>query len=372
MPSLDSLPGDQRAVLQLVLSRGRSYDEIARLLSIDPAAVRERALAAIDALGPDTGVPAENRGRIADYLLGQRPDQSEIDAVRDLLARSPSERAWTRVVASELAPLATEGLPEIPTEASEPSAGTHDAPSSEPATTAGSTRPGSSETEAAQPAAAAAGRSFAPAAAEEAAPGGAQSGDGADGGADGSDRRRRSSRLGGAVVIALAVVAVAVVLFFVLRSNGNSPSHQAAATPPATSTTSAGSPSSTTSTTSSTSAKVVAQINLTPPHTGSKAAGIAEVLNEGTSQGVAIVAQNVPPNSTKPPNAYAVWLYNSPSDAQILGFVNPGVGSNGRLSTAGALPSNARHYKKLIVTVETTAKPKAPGTVILEGPLTGI
>jgi hypothetical protein len=43
MAALDSLPGDQRAVLQLVLGRGRSYDEIARLLSIDPDAVRERA-----------------------------------------------------------------------------------------------------------------------------------------------------------------------------------------------------------------------------------------------------------------------------------------------------------------------------------------
>ena len=60
----------------------------------------------------------------------------------------------------------------------------------------------------------------------------------------------------------------------------------------------------------------------------SKAAGIAEVLNEGSADGVAIVAQNMPPNANKPPNAYAVWLYNSPTDAQILGFVNPGVGKH--------------------------------------------
>jgi len=46
MASLDDLPADQRAVLQLVLQRGRTYDEIARLLSIDRAAVRARALAA--------------------------------------------------------------------------------------------------------------------------------------------------------------------------------------------------------------------------------------------------------------------------------------------------------------------------------------
>ncbi len=57
MASLDSLPPDQRAVLQLVLQRGRSYDDIAQLLSIDRAAVRDRALAAFDALGPQTRVP---------------------------------------------------------------------------------------------------------------------------------------------------------------------------------------------------------------------------------------------------------------------------------------------------------------------------
>jgi hypothetical protein len=117
---------------------------------------------------------------------------------------------------------------------------------------------------------------------------------------------------------------------------------------------------------------VIAQINLTPPQTGSKTAGIAEVLKEGANNGIAIVAQNVPPNTTKPPNAYAVWLYNSPSDAHILGFVNPGVSKSGRLSTAGGLPANASHYKQLIVTLETQASPKTPGTIILQGALTGL
>jgi hypothetical protein len=348
MPSLDSLPGDQRAVLQLVLSRGRSYDQIAQMLSINRSAVRERALAALSALGPETPVPEENRARIADYLLGQLADQDAIDEVRDLLARSPAERAWARVVASELAPLADNGLPEIPTEA-------------EPSRPAAAAR---------APAVA----SAASGAAAEAPPAAAGAGDANEAGDGGSARRPRSSRLGGAIVIAVTVVIVAVVLFFVLRSSGG-PKHQAAASAGSTTSgsSSAASTSSTTSSTSSgTQARVVAQINLTPPRSGSKAAGIAEVLNEGTSQGVALVAQNVPPNSTKPPNAYAVWLYNSPKDAQILGFVNPGVGSNGRLSTAGALPSNAKHFKQLIVTVETQAKPKAPGTIILQGALTGL
>jgi len=113
MASLDSLPADQRAVLQLVLQRGRSYDEIARLLSIDRAAVRQRALTAFDLLGPQTGVEAQRRALITDYLLGQLPPAVAAQT-RDRLAESPGERAWARVLASELAPLTKEPLPEIP------------------------------------------------------------------------------------------------------------------------------------------------------------------------------------------------------------------------------------------------------------------
>ena len=354
MASLDSLPGDQRAVLQLVLSRGRSYEKIGGLLSIDPSAVRERAQLALDALCPDTHITPEAQARVADYLLGQLPD-SETREVRDLLAGSPDARAWARVVSSELAPLAGERpMPEIPAERSpardhaEPIAGLGPAqPESEPAESKrrrGRRRRQRTEAEAAP--------------------------------AD----SRRSSRLGGALVILLAVVAVGAVLFFVLRG-GHSTNHAAASSSTTTSSTatssaaaSATTPTTASSTSSGTSAKVVAQINLTPPPSDkkSKAAGIAEVLNEGNTDGVAIVAQHVPPNSTKPPDAYAVWLYNSPKDAKILGFVNPGVGKTGRLSTAGALPTNASHYKQLIVTVETTASPKAPGTIILQGALTNL
>src|ERR1700749_2782828 len=118
MPSLDNLPGDQRAVLEMVLVRGRSYDEIAKLLSLDRAKVRERAQIALDSIGPHTEVAPEHQHRIADYPLGQLPE-GEVQEVRDLLADSPTDRAWARVVASELAPLtAGRPLPEIPVERS--------------------------------------------------------------------------------------------------------------------------------------------------------------------------------------------------------------------------------------------------------------
>lgn len=308
MASLESLPADQRAVLQLVLQRGHSYDNIAGLLRIDRAAVRDRAHSALDALGPQTGVPAEQRALMSDYLLGQLPP-SLSDQVRERLAESASDRAWARVVASELAPLASGRLPEIPVE---PSAARVPEP---------------------------------PVAGE-----------------------RPRSRLGGAILLAGgALVAIGVVIaVVVLVSNGSSSKHSSSASQTA----AASTPTSTsTSTTASTSAHLVSQINLNPPDTRSKAAGIADVLRQGSVRGIAVAAQGLTPNTKHPTNAYAVWLYNSASDSHILGFVNPGVGSNGRLQTASALPSNAARYKQLIVTLETQANPPAPGKIVLTGPL---
>jgi sigma-70-like protein len=347
MPSFDNLPADQRAVLQMVVSRGRSYEEIAGLLSINPAAVRERAQIALDTIGPHSDEPPEHQHRIADYLLGQLSD-ADAEGVRELLADSPGDRAWARVVSSELVPLAGDTpLPEIPVERPAPREPEAPSPAAPPADGPASVAP-----EAEPPVAG-------PAAGPAAPPAGA----------------KRSSRLGGALLIILGVVAVAAILFFVLRG-GDSKKHVAPtpttiSTAPASASTTA-STSSATASTSGTSANVLAQINLSPPSGAkpSKAVGIAEVLNEGDADGIAIVAQKVPPNATKPPNAYAVWLYNSQKDSKLLGFVNPGVGTTGRLSTAGPLPTNAAHYKELIVSVETTASPKEPGPIILQGALT--
>lgn len=306
MASLENLPADQRAVLSLVLQQGRSYDEIAQLLSIERAAVRDRAQAALAALGPPTGIAHEQRALLTDYLLGQLPEGVE-DHVRERLAADPGERAWARVIGSELAPLAPARLPEIPDPAdAQP----------EPATT---------------------------------------------------DQRPRS-RVGGAILLAAAalVAAAVVVVVIVLGGNGSSSKHSSSATRAAAASTSS---AATTTSSASSSARVVAQINLNAPGGHSQAAGIADVLRQGSATGIAIAAQGLAPNSKHPPTAYAVWLYNSAGDSHILGFVNPGVGSNGRLQTAGALPSNAAHYKQLIVTLETRANPRSPGKIVLQGPL---
>ncbi len=321
MGSLDTLAPDQRAVLDLVLQRGRSYDDIARLLTIDRAAVRTRALAAVDELGPDAGVAPERRALIADYLLGQLPERVA-EQTRERLASTPSERAWARALASELGPMASKPLPEIP----------------DGSLASASASASAGEADAAQP---------------RRAP-----------------RRsdRPSSRRGGAIMLglgALVVVAVVVILIAVLSNGSSKPASTAAAS----GTSPAGAASTATTARTSAQAQVVAQVNLDPPDGAGSTTGVGFVVKDGSAYGIIIQAQHVAPNDH---NAYAAWLYNSPSDAYRLGFVSPGVGKNGQLRTGGALPSNAGRFKQLLLTLETQTNPKSPGAIVLAGPFKGV
>jgi hypothetical protein len=87
MAAFDDLPADQKAVLQLVLRQGRTYGEIAGLLKISEDTVRDRALTALDALGPaGERLPADDQDAVADYLLGQNGG-----AGRERLDASPGD-----------------------------------------------------------------------------------------------------------------------------------------------------------------------------------------------------------------------------------------------------------------------------------------
>ena len=350
MASLDSLPADQRAVLELVLKRGRTYDEIARMLSIDRAGVRERALSAFDALGPPTRVPPERRALIADYLLGQLPAKVAEDT-RQRLAQSAGERAWARVLASELEPAAVGPLPEIPTEG------------------AGEPQPAAASVPAPEAVAATAAAAAEPSPALAAEPAGASQARGLTG--------RPSSRRGGIILLSLGalVVVVAVVVFALLSGGGSKKNSTTTASQPAATSstpTTSSTPSTSTSTTAANGAKLVAQINLTAPTSAAatKPVGVALVLKQGKNTGIAIRAQNLPANGKH--DAYAVWLYKSSKDSHILGFVNPAVGTNGVLQAEAALPANAGHFSQLLVTKETQQSPKSPGTIVLQGVLKGL
>lgn len=349
MASLDELPPDQRAVLDLVLRRGRSYDDIARLLSIDRAGVRERALAAFDGIGPDTGLAPESRALITDYLLGQLPERVA-EQTRDRLAELPYERAWARVLASELQGVASHPLPEIPdgtARAKAPANNTTPAPTEGPSATephAPKPKPKPKPKPTAK-----AERNRVP-----------------------RPTDRPSSRLGGAIFLgvgAIVVVAVVVVLIAIL-SSGSSSKHTStpAAVASGTNTQSATTPATAgttgTGTTSANAAKVVGQINLNPPSGAGAAKGIAVLVKASNAYGVIIEATGLAPNSH---NAYAVWLSNTPADSTRVGFVNQAVTKTGKLQTGGQLPANASRFKELLLTLETQNNPQTPGQVVLQG-----
>jgi Sigma-70, region 4 len=346
MASLETLPPDQRAVIDLVLQRGRSYDDIARLLAIDRAAVRARALAAFEAIGPETGISPESRALITDYLLGQLPDRVA-EQTRERLAGSPYDRAWARVLASELGQVASQPLPEIPdgSRAAAPPRG--------PDGDGGPSSAGA-----------------APAASGGQSPRGPRSRE------RGSRRPRLSdrpsSRLGGAIMLVLGVLVVIAIVVILLAVIGGGSSGKHSATTPAASSPPATSPSGTTTTSgtgtttgTTPKAQVVGQSNLNPPDGKGQAKGVAFVVKEGSAYGIVIEAAHVAPNSH---NAYAAWLYNSPSDAYRLGFVSQPVGKSGQLQVGSPLPTNASHFKQLLLTLETQSNPKSPGTIVLQGP----
>lgn len=360
MSTLDSLPADQRAVLQLVLGRGRSYDDIGTMLSIDRAAVRERALGALDALGPESDLDPVRRGLITDFLLGQLPPVVAGE-VRRRLADHPDERAWARVVAGELVPLGADRLPEIPAAASAapsvPARGTADggAQIADRGQTApvGGARP---RRDRLAPAGGPRRGDSRPMRPDPLVPAGGPRGDAGPG--------ARSSRLGGALLLGGGLLLIIAVILVVTLTGGGK-SHKAATTASTASSTATTSAATTSSATAS--AKPIAQVNLTSPSGGKTPGGAAVVVRQGTQTGLVIRAVGLPANTKH--DAYAVWLSTPGGASQILGFVNPAVSSSGILQTAGVLPAGASRFSQLLVTLETQAKPKAPGKIILQGTL---
>jgi Sigma-70, region 4 len=320
MSRLDELPPDQRAALSLLLRQHKSYAEVASLLGIAEQAVHDRAHAALAVLAPRRAreLAPERRLEIGDYLLGQQPGVAERLRTRTYLSTFEPARAWASEIATQLAPFAGAGLPEIPAPASA-SVGT--------GVGAAAQRPQR------------VGDLSSPA---PAAPTGTP--------AAKSPSSQRSSRVGGAVV--LAVLAAAAIVAVVLISGASSPAKKASTT------------ASTTTAKKKTGPTVDNQITLKSSEPNSKSVGAAYILSEGAKQAFFIEAQNIPAAKGF---YYAIWLYNSPSDALPLSK-SSAVGSSHKLAGGSALPSNAGDYREMLLTRETNPHPKRPGHVVLRGP----
>jgi hypothetical protein len=324
MSRLDDLPPDQRATLSLLLRSRKSYADVAALLEIPERAVRDRAHAALAVLAPAQAraLSAEQREEVGDYMLAQRSAVAERLATRTYLDGSPAANAWASALAAELQPLSAEPLPEIPPARDD----------------------------------------YAPAlAAEQASAPGASSSTAASA-APSRLASRASSRRAGAVL--LGVIAAVVIVVVVLIVNGGSSSkHGSGASASATSST-AGAETGTNGTKTA-KAKEDKRITLASPDPSSDAAGIAEVLSEGSQYAFYLAAEHLPP-SKGTGFFYALWLYNSPSSFEALSRA-PAVGSSGSVQGGALLPKDAAKYHTMLLTRETSSKPTSPGPIVLRG-----
>ncbi|HZC13763.1 MAG TPA: sigma factor-like helix-turn-helix DNA-binding protein, partial [Thermoleophilaceae bacterium] len=116
MATLDQLSAEQRAIVELVLQQGKSYSELADMLGMPEARVRELARQALVELAPVSvrAVEEDWRGQLADYVLGQQAG-SEATATKGHLRRSEAARSWTRSLLDSLDQLYPNGsMPAIP------------------------------------------------------------------------------------------------------------------------------------------------------------------------------------------------------------------------------------------------------------------
>jgi Anti-sigma-K factor rskA/Sigma-70, region 4 len=116
MATFDQLSDEQRAIVELVLQQGKSYDELSDMLGMPEARVRELARDALVDLAPISarGVEQDWRGQLADYVLGQQAGP-EATATRGHLRRSEAARSWTRSLLDSLEQLYKDGdIPAIP------------------------------------------------------------------------------------------------------------------------------------------------------------------------------------------------------------------------------------------------------------------
>jgi anti-sigma-K factor RskA len=97
--------------------------------------------------------------------------------------------------------------------------------------------------------------------------------------------------------------------------------------------------------------------------------GRLEVAAAGGRHQLTVTAADLPPERSQPRQAYAVWLFNSRDDATRLGFVVPPVGTGGHFENHSDLPPQARRYREIVVTLESSAQTRPQGPIFLRGDL---
>jgi hypothetical protein len=305
MSRIDELPADRRAVLQLLLKQGKSYDDLAALLRIEPHAVRERARDALDRLGPagGTSLTDDEQDEIADYLLGQQ-SASERASTRELLEISAPGRAWARVVSGELRPLAGDNLPEIPSERAEVD------------------------------------EAFDALEARKVA----------------RERQAKSSRLGGVLLLAAVGLAVAFLIVFVLSGDDDDSGDTGGTTTTQTETTGS-------------QQQVLGQVNLNPVEgsPSDKALAAVTLVRQGDVVALSFTGQDIPRNTSG--NVYALWVINDSEAARLGFPPRVGKNGRLNFQGTVPDGIDITKYTAMVLSRETTRNPRTPGPVIVAGQL---
>ena len=324
MATFDQLSAEQRAIIELVLKQGQTYEELGEMLGMPTARVRKLARSALVTLSPVSAAQVDDdwRGPIADYLLGQQ-SASDATSTKSHLRRSETARAWSRSLLDSLDQFYdAANLPTIP---SGDGAG---APKPKPAK---KDKPAGKDDKAAVTEAA----------------------DTSEG--DETPRRALSPearavimrrRIAGAGALAvLALLAILVWPVGVLTGDdddkGDAQANRQA------------------------QPRVIGQLVLKPVE-GAKGAGVAAIAQRGKRRQL-IVQARVTPNKDR--EAYEVWLYNSDTDARSLGAQV--TDRQGTYQGAGPLPSDFSRFKFIELSREAVDENRRhSGNSVLRGRIT--
>ena len=336
MATFDQLSAEQRAIIELVLRQGQSYDQLGDMLGLPSSRVRELAREALVRLSPVSAAAVEEdwRGELGDYLLNQQAGP-EATGTRGHLRRSEAARGWARSVLDSLEQFYGEkNMPTIP--AGDPGAEAGPGPKRrEP-------REERDDSEQPQPPG-----ELSPAA---------------------RDAVRQRRLLGaGATAVALALLLPLALLFlvFVWPSPGNFGPLAIGGDDDAAAEKADGSPTTPAATEQ---ARLVGQLPLAPIEglEGSETAQGLAVFAERSGQRQLIVQARLPNNRRN--EAYQVWIYNSDEDALSLGAQV--ADQQGNFQGAGPLPENFADYKFIDVSREPIKGPEAhSGNSVLRGAL---
>ena len=338
MATFDQLPAEQRAILELVIQRRQSYGDLADMLGMSTARVRQLAREALVELSSRSAARVDEdwRGQVADYLLGQQTGP-EGTATRGHLKRSEPARLWALSLLDSLDHLYDErDLPVIPEGEAPPVRRERERREPEPPRERERAPRREREPRRERPSLRGLGglgeRPARPLSAD----------------AETVIRRRRIAGAAAAATALLFILLIWPVGLLTGDDDGDS--------------------GDSSSTSADTQPRVLGQL-LLRPQSGEKGVGIALITENDGERSLLVQARGLKP--TKEGQAYEVWLFNSQDDAVSMGAQL--TDRQGNYQGAGRLPENYEDFQYLDISRETVDQNAAhSGDSVLRGRLADI